>query len=103
MITAEMLLAGTTSQNIRRGPVVGGVTWVCGYMDLTVLANHLNRAQWRDDTPPLDTEVLVKWKRSNSVEVATFRQNDGFGVICYGGIGQKHYEGYHPDLWQPLP
>ena len=48
MITPEMLLAAIASLKVRHDPMAGNVAWVCGYLNLATMADHLNLSAWRD-------------------------------------------------------
>ena len=57
MITAEMLLAALFADDCGNLVAQDGIddysmVDIDGAFNLAAMADHLNRAQWRDDTPP---------------------------------------------------
>lgn len=111
MITAEMLLAALEASSDGGGTSDTSYTKGCieiwGDFDLAAMADHLNRAQWRDvatDPPPVETPILTWWGgtvRLNPVMVVT-HVNGRSSVGVTGDFWDCRRDQW-PTLWQPLP
>ena len=86
MITPEMLLAAISSAGE-------------GHINLHDMADHLNRAAWRDvatDPPPEGDRVLFLWDSGSCAIGSAWR-----GVISTFDRAFDSDDG--PHYWQPLP